>query len=308
MSALWERVKSILNRKNIDFYSLKCKGKPLDNIDTIHEKYYAQYDFLEENNYYMEWLFPIFGSAGINPHTKPLTMQEANLIKNNINTSIRVVKSYKLLLNFLGMKLVNDLTGEVGREQENWEARYCHLNTRTNNTVKITRMLKSLGQLGFERYQKGFAQHLKTEIEDNGLLKNLRDSFKNYWSSYLKLSDDLKNESVFFQHAQSQSADYRRYVEAEEKFLKQNQQKLKEIYDALKGKVDKNQLYSFENSNEGVGATSYFKCHYNSEEEEQKARIDFLESIKKGRNEAEEKRQRALKNLSGPLQTTAAVN
>jgi len=277
---------------------MKGKGKPLDNIDSVHENHFAQYEFLEENNNYMEWLFPIYGSAGINPHTKPLSMQEAELIKNNVQTSIRVVKSYKLMLNYFGMKLENDLTGQVTREPEVWQARYCQINTRTNNNIKITRMLKSLGQLGFERYQKMFVQHLKTEIEDNGLLKNCRDNYKNYWSTYLKLSDDFKNESVFFQHVQDQTEQYRTYLQDEERFLTTIKQKLKEIYDAQNKKTNTDQMYSIEKNNEDVGGSSYFKIHYNSEEEEQKARIQFLENIQKGRAEAEAKRQRALKSLN----------
>jgi len=295
MAALWNLFRS---RKNYDFYSMRCKGKPLDNIDSVHEEYFAKYDFLEENNNYMEWLFPIYGSAGINHNTKPLSMQEAELFKKNIQTSIRLVRSYKLMLNFFGMKLANDLTGEVTREQDIWQARYCQINGRTNNNIKITRMLKSLGQLGFERYQKRFVEHLKTEIEDHGLLKNCRDNFKNYWSTYLKLGEDFKNESVFFQHAQTQTEQYRTYVQADERFLENNKQKIKEIYDALNQKTNTDQLYSIEKNNEDVGGSSFFKVHYNSEEEEQKARILFLENIQKGRAEAEAKRQKALKSLS----------
>jgi len=295
MSAFWNLFR---NRRNYDFYSMRGKGKPLDNIDSVHEKYFAQYDFLEKNNNYMEWLFPIYGSAGINPHTKPLSMQEAELMKKNINTSIRVVKSYKLMLNYFGMKLSNDLTGEVTREEEIWQARYSLINTRTNNNIKITRMLKSLGQLGFERYQKMFVQHLKTEIEDNGLLKNCKENFKNYWSTYLKLGEEFKNESVFFQHAQSQSEQYRSYVQEEERFLQKNNLKLKETYETLNKNTNTDQMYSIEKNNEDVGSSSFFKVHYNTEEEEQKARILFLENIQKGRNEVDAKRQRTLKGLN----------
>jgi len=285
------------NRKNFDFYSRMMKGSPLEDIDSIHEKYFALYDFLEENNLYMEWLFPIYGSAGLNPQTKPLAIQEAEHLKNDIHCSIRVVKSYKLMLNYFGMKLVNDVTGEIGRDPQIWEARYCRTNTCTNNNLKITRMIKSLGQLGFERYQKKFVEHLKVEIEEHCLLKNCRDSYKNYWKNSLKLADEFKNESVFFQHAQSQSEAYRSYIQAEERFFHQNQTKLNEIYKKQQTKINNNHLYSIEKSNEEVGSASFFKCHYNSAEEEQKARIQFLESIQNGRGEAETRRQRAQKTV-----------
>jgi len=58
-------------------------------------------------------------------------------------------------------------------------------------------------------------------------------------------------------------------------------------------------------NHEDVGGNSYFKIHYNSEEEEQKARIQFLENIQKGRAEAEVKRQKALKSLTESGKRTA---
>jgi len=289
------------SRLNEKFYLGKQRAKPSrEYIDDIHEQWFAKFEFLEENNNYMEWLFPLFGSAAINPNTKPLTLEEAIGIRTNIHSSIRFLKSYKLMLNFFGMKLADDLTGKVVRDEEIWQPRYCHMNTIAVNNNKISRILKTMGPLGFERYQKPFVEHLREEIEEHGLLCNLKDSLNNYWMVYLKQSDGCgKMESVFFQHAQSHSELYKRYKDSEAEFFVRNEKRLKEAYSIQKEKTDLKQLYASDNINKSVESGSYFKWHYNTREEEQASRVEFLEKIKKSRSEVEEKRLRAKKNLEG---------
>jgi hypothetical protein len=271
--------------------------------------WFAKFEFLEENNNYMEWLFPIFGSAGINPHTKPLTLDEAEAIRNSIVCSIRFVKSYKLMLNFFGMRLEDEITGKVVRDEKIWQARYCHMNTISNNSNKISRILKCMGQLGFERYQKSFVNHIREEIEEHGLLGNLKDPLKNFWMVYLRQgSEGGKLESVFFEHAQSDSDVYRRYKESEAEFFEKNENKIQEAYEEQQKKVDLKQLYAADNINKSVEATSFFKWHYNSEEEENASRIQFLENLQKSRAEIEMKRMRAKKNLEDLTNQRAQVS
>jgi hypothetical protein len=300
-----KRLNFLRTSTNKNFYLGKQRAKPSrEFIDEIHANWFAKYEFLEENNNYMEWLFPIFGSAGINPHTKPLTMEEAVIIRNSIQCSFRFVRSYKLMLNFFGMKLEDDLTGKVVRDEAIWQPRYCHMNTITNNSNKISRILKSMGQLGFERYQKSFVEHLREEIEEHGLLGNLRDPLKNYWMVYLKVGNDGgKVESVFFQHAQSDSDVYRRYKDSDEQFLTRNQKRLQDAIEEQQKKADVKQLYAADYVNKSVESSSYFKWHYNSQEEENASRIEFLENLQKSRAEAEEKRNRAKRNLEEMIKT-----
>jgi hypothetical protein len=239
----------------------------------------------------MEWLFPIYGSAGNNPHTSPLTEFETQVIRNDKRSSIRVVKSYKLMLNFFGMKLEDDISGKVAREEGLWQGRYCQMNTVTATTNKISRMLKSLYQLGFERYQKKFVEFIGEEMEEHGLLGNLKDFYHKTWKAYIKSSNITTAESIFFQCAEAGDESYNSYQQSEQQFFQTNDQRLKELYLAQQEKVDLNKLYSNRLQNKALDSTSYFKRHYNSAEEEQASRIEFLEKIKKSRSENEEKKK-----------------
>jgi len=40
----------------------------------------------------------------------------------------RLLRAYKMMLNFYGMELQDETTGEVGRCEDNWDRRYEHLN------------------------------------------------------------------------------------------------------------------------------------------------------------------------------------
>lgn len=59
----------------------------------------------------------------------------------------RVLQSYRLMLDFYGMELVSEATGEV-RRGRNWEAQYANLNAYSHNYLRITRILKFLGEVG----------------------------------------------------------------------------------------------------------------------------------------------------------------
>lgn len=49
-------------------------------------------------------------------------------IKEDNAASQRVLKAYKMMLDFYGMELVSDITGTVQRCKKNWKERYKHLN------------------------------------------------------------------------------------------------------------------------------------------------------------------------------------
>jgi hypothetical protein len=48
-------------------------------------------------------------------------------ILNDKKASGRLIESYKLMLNFYGMKLADEGTGEI-EKASNWEERFAHLN------------------------------------------------------------------------------------------------------------------------------------------------------------------------------------
>jgi hypothetical protein len=57
------------------------------------------------------------------------------------------------MLNFYGMRLVDEQTGEVEREPKIWRERYTNMNKNTHNHLRVSRIITSLGELGFKRYK-----------------------------------------------------------------------------------------------------------------------------------------------------------
>jgi hypothetical protein len=44
------------------------------------------------------------------------------------------------MLNFYGMILEDDLTGEITRDPKNWEMRYINLNVSSHNHLRISKL------------------------------------------------------------------------------------------------------------------------------------------------------------------------
>lgn len=103
------------------------------------------------------------------------------------------MRSYELMLEFYGMKLKNAETGELERS-ENYKARYRNLNSSGHNYLRITRILKSLGELGFEHLKFNFLAFVADEIWTHGELKNCKGSIENYWTGTLR--DDAQRAEM----------------------------------------------------------------------------------------------------------------
>ena len=64
---------------------------------------------------------PVFSQRGSNYN---IVLQK---LTKNRTAKKRILKSYKMMLDFYGMVLKNESTGEIERA-ENWKARFKHLN------------------------------------------------------------------------------------------------------------------------------------------------------------------------------------
>jgi len=89
------------------------------------------------------------------------------------------------MLNFYGMELRDEQTGLIGRGS-NWKERYDFLNTSMHNFLRITRIIKCLGELGFDHYQAPFVEHVLTEITQHGQLRGLFKSARDYFSAVVR--------------------------------------------------------------------------------------------------------------------------
>jgi len=178
--------------KNVDFYSNKRPSKPDgDLIENIHKKWWGNYGLLEAHHGYIQWLFPI-REDGLNHHAQRLQLHEAKSIASDPILQGRIITSYELMLDFYGMKLVDRKTGAIERG-DNWKSRYAHLNRSFHNYLRITRILKCLGEVGLEHFKIHFVKHVLKEIYENRELLNCHESCLKYWSVVLR-SEDERNQ------------------------------------------------------------------------------------------------------------------
>lgn len=165
---------------NLLFYQGKIPAEPEGvYVDVIHRQWSQDMDRLERNHNYIQWLFPT-REDGQNAHAQVLQAGEAAAIAADRDAMKRFFKSYQMMLHFYGLTIVNRGTGEVGRGQ-NWERQLRNLNASRHNYLRITRILKSLGEMGLEHFQAPLVRALLTEAIEKGTLNNARDSCYNYW-------------------------------------------------------------------------------------------------------------------------------
>jgi hypothetical protein len=97
------------------------------------------------------------------------------------------------MLNFYGMRLVDEQTGQIERETDIWRDRYRNLSTNSHNFLRISkftaqivlilkgRIIISLGEMGFKRYKQPFVDHFIKEIKQNEVLKACKRSLEDFW-------------------------------------------------------------------------------------------------------------------------------
>jgi len=98
---------------NLKFHRDEVKCQPdLKFISEIHSQWAGDFDQLEEGHHYIQWLFPLHEGSGVNALAHPLTEEEAELMRNCKLTGQNLVKSYKMMLDFYGMKIQHETTGK----------------------------------------------------------------------------------------------------------------------------------------------------------------------------------------------------
>ena len=76
--------------------------------------------------------------------------------------------------------MTDEKTGDLGRA-DNWKERFCHLNRSMHNYLRITRILKCLGEMQLEHLKAPFVRYVLHEIITEQTLYNCLDSCINYW-------------------------------------------------------------------------------------------------------------------------------
>lgn len=152
------------------FYLNLSKCRPDDLlIDELHERWQGRYDLLERKHGFIQWLFPI-REHGMNWESQPLQLHELETMKGNSDICTRMLTSYRLMLDFYGMELVDEKTGELSRRDGDWQARYHNLATSSHNNLRISRILKCLGEMELGKYPAAFVLFVLAEQSEHGVL------------------------------------------------------------------------------------------------------------------------------------------
>ncbi|XP_048209858.1 opioid growth factor receptor-like protein 1 isoform X2 [Perognathus longimembris pacificus] len=164
---------------NLRFYKNKIPFKP-DGvyIEEVLSKWKGDYDKLERNHTYIQWLFPL-REQGLNFYAKELTTYEIEEFKKTKEAIRRFLLAYKMMLEFFGIKLI-DKTGNVARAA-NWQERFQHLNESQHNYLRITRILKSLGELGYESFKSPLVKFILREALVENTIPNIKQSALEYF-------------------------------------------------------------------------------------------------------------------------------
>ncbi|XP_040035217.2 opioid growth factor receptor-like protein 1 isoform X2 [Gasterosteus aculeatus] len=171
--------------RNLRFYLNKIPLVP-DGIyvEEILTKWRGDYDKLEHNHTYIQWLFPL-REQGLNFYAHELTQEEIKEFQSTREAKRRFLAAYSLMLDFYGIKLL-DKSGNVARAP-NWHQRFQHLNESQHNYLRITRILKSLGELGYEAFKAPLVRLFLEESLCHNTLPNMLHSALEYFVYTIRL-------------------------------------------------------------------------------------------------------------------------
>ena len=190
----------VKKRKNLLFFQNTLKSKPDELlIEEFLKQKFGDYEFLERAHGYIQWLFPTRDSRSTNEHAQPLQLHEAKAIGNDPKLIERALRSYEMILDFFGMRLVNRQSGQIERKKK-FEARYKNLQESSHNYLRITRILKFLGEIEkLEHFQAPFVAFLLDEMLHLELT-NASDSLVTYFIPVIR---DKKARETLLKRAES---------------------------------------------------------------------------------------------------------
>ncbi|XP_040920257.1 opioid growth factor receptor isoform X2 [Toxotes jaculatrix] len=234
---------------NLQFYLNKFPSAPDDvYIESFLKEWKNDYKRLERVHSYIQWLFPL-REPGVNYMASELTKKEIEAFKKNEDAKRRLVESYELMLGFYGIRLVSKETGEVKRA-ENWKERFGNLERNMHNNLRITRILKSLGELGFEHYQAPLVRFFLEETLVKKNLSSVKRSVLDYFL-FAVLDKQKRQELLRFAYLNFEPKD--KFVWCPRKIQRQFRKPEKRL-DAIGNGDGKDEVYAPGKIKDGVAA------------------------------------------------------
>jgi len=102
-----------------------------------------------------------------------------------------------MILDFFGFVVADRLTGRLERRKPPDVAmeRLQNLENHGHNYMRITRILKCLGEMGFEHYKLPFLKALGAEVYHHRTVTSARSGYDGYWKKTLvRYSDQFELE------------------------------------------------------------------------------------------------------------------
>jgi len=97
------------------------------------------------------------------------------------------------MLDFYGFKFTDKETGEIRRlSGDAYKERFRNLNTSSHNYLRITRILKCLGEFDYEYLKFPFLEAILRESITENTLSNCLRSCKDYWIETLRSQDERR--------------------------------------------------------------------------------------------------------------------
>ncbi|KWU44462.1 hypothetical protein RHOSPDRAFT_9092, partial [Rhodotorula sp. JG-1b] len=193
---------------NLKFYQNRQAARPRRaKCEELQDELRGNWDQLEWRHDFVQWFFPI-REQGVNWEAQPLQPHEVAGIKADPQAMARLLESYRIMLAFYGLRLVDETTGELALEDSvpapspaSYLRRFHNLESNSHNFLRITRILKCLGEFGLTRYPPSFLLFLLTlqssaaASDSHGPHLNktsLLRSFDNYWRWCIRDDDDRR--------------------------------------------------------------------------------------------------------------------
>ncbi len=176
-------------------------------LDSIHADVWNDANFLERAHTYIQWLFPISEGSGMNPDAFQLTLEEATRISTCPVARESLFRSFVMMLNFWGFQLdfipASQLTTSTSpldtkfgavfpdiipivqrpttdaMSLEQQQARFSNWDG-THNSLRISRVLRSLSECGLHSIALPFAASLLYHALV-GDVKNVTSSLYRFW-------------------------------------------------------------------------------------------------------------------------------
>jgi Opioid growth factor receptor (OGFr) conserved region len=108
------------------------------------------YERLEYVHDYIQWLFPLNEPSAFNMKAPILDDQTIQAFKTNPDLRVRLIKSFKLMLKFYGLRCIDQSKTNIAivRSEEYSERKVNWIRRGNHNYLRLTRILLSLKTLG----------------------------------------------------------------------------------------------------------------------------------------------------------------